>query len=217
MDKKERKRYSEAFKLHVMEELRDGKWKTPTEAAMAYGMPSQNVRNWMRRLGFEHLKGRLIYVKAASERDEIKRLPVAGDGHVRAGDRGLRDNGDAGGGRAVGGAEDGVEGHRQTGRSRRALRQGVPVRLPRIQGTAGVAWLEVEHDRGAALLRERDGGAAERHTEVGYFLDRRFKTKSEALQAIGEAIRIYNTRRLHEKLGYRTPAQFRAEWDRRAA
>lgn len=74
MEKKERKRYSEAFKLHVMEELRDGKWKTPTEAAMAYGMPSQNVRNWMRRLGFEHLKGRLIYVKAASEIDEIKRL-----------------------------------------------------------------------------------------------------------------------------------------------
>lgn len=50
-----------------------------------------------------------------------------------------------------------------------------------------------------------------------YFLDRRFKTKAEARQAIEEAIRIYNTRRLHEKLGYRTPAQFRAEWDRRAA
>ena len=50
-----------------------------------------------------------------------------------------------------------------------------------------------------------------------YFLDRRFKTKTEARQAIEEAIRIYNTRRLHEKLGYRTPAQFRAEWDRRAA
>ena len=74
MEKRDRKRYSEAFKLHVMEELRDGKWKTPTEAAMAYGMPTQNVRNWMRRLGFEHLKGRLIYVKAASEIDEIKRL-----------------------------------------------------------------------------------------------------------------------------------------------
>ena len=74
MDKKDRKRYSEAFKLRVMEELRDGKWKTPTEAALAYGMTAQSVRNWMERLGFGHLKGRLIYVKATSEIDEIKRL-----------------------------------------------------------------------------------------------------------------------------------------------
>ena len=74
MDKKDRKRYSEAFKLRVMEELRDGKWKTPTEAALAYGMTAQCVRNWMERLGFGHLKGRLISVKTASEIDEIKRL-----------------------------------------------------------------------------------------------------------------------------------------------
>ena len=50
-----------------------------------------------------------------------------------------------------------------------------------------------------------------------YFLDRRFKTKAEALQAVKETIRIYNTRRLHEKLGYRTPAQFRAEWNKEVA
>ena len=45
-----------------------------------------------------------------------------------------------------------------------------------------------------------------------YFLDRRFRTKSEARTAIEEAIWIYNHRRLHEKLGYKTPAAFRAEW-----
>ena len=45
-----------------------------------------------------------------------------------------------------------------------------------------------------------------------YFLDRHFKTKAEARKAIEEAIWIYNHRRLHEKLGYKTPAAFRAEW-----
>ena len=35
MDIKEKKRYSEAFKLKVMEELRDGKWKTVADAATA--------------------------------------------------------------------------------------------------------------------------------------------------------------------------------------
>ena len=45
-----------------------------------------------------------------------------------------------------------------------------------------------------------------------YFLDRHFKTKAEARKAIEEAIWVYNHRRLHEKLGYKTPAAFRAEW-----
>ena len=45
-----------------------------------------------------------------------------------------------------------------------------------------------------------------------YFLDRHFKTKAEARKAIAEAIWVYNHRRLHESLGYKTPAAFRAEW-----
>jgi len=45
-----------------------------------------------------------------------------------------------------------------------------------------------------------------------YFLDRHFKTKAEARKAIEEAIWVYNHRRLHESLGYKTPAEFRAEW-----
>ena len=50
-----------------------------------------------------------------------------------------------------------------------------------------------------------------------YFLDRRFRTKAEAVEAIKETVWIYNHRRLHEKLGYKTPAQFRAEWGKEAA
>lgn len=50
-----------------------------------------------------------------------------------------------------------------------------------------------------------------------YFLDARFKTKREARKAVEDAIRIYNTRRLHEKCGYKTPATFREEAMRNAA
>ena len=65
---KDRKRYSEAFKLKVMEELRDAKWKSVQEAARAYGIAEMSVYNWMHRLGFEHLKGRLIYVRTGASR-----------------------------------------------------------------------------------------------------------------------------------------------------
>ncbi len=71
---KDRIRYSEAFKLKVMEELRDAKWKSVQEAAKAYGIAEMSVYNWMRKLGFEHLKGWLIYVKTRTETDRIKEL-----------------------------------------------------------------------------------------------------------------------------------------------
>ncbi|MBQ7251803.1 MAG: transposase [Kiritimatiellae bacterium] len=71
---KDRHGYSKAFKLHVMEELRDGKWKSQADAAAAYGLPQSYIHKWMRQLGFEHLKGRTIHVKTRTELDEIKRL-----------------------------------------------------------------------------------------------------------------------------------------------
>ena len=60
-----------------------------------------------------------------------------------------------------------------------------------------------------------ENGMAERLNGIlkhEYFLDAHFKTKKEAIRAVEEAIRIYNTRRLHEKCGYKTPAAFRTEW-----
>lgn len=71
---RDNKRYSEAFKLKVMEELRDAKWKSVREAATAYGVSGMSVYNWMRRLGFEHLKGRLVFVKTRTEADRIREL-----------------------------------------------------------------------------------------------------------------------------------------------
>ena len=74
MEKKDRIRYSEAFKLKVMEELRDGKFKSVKEAAIGYGIAEMSVYNWMHRYGFDHLKGRLIFVKTRTEVGEIKEL-----------------------------------------------------------------------------------------------------------------------------------------------
>ena len=71
---KEQKRYSVAFKLKVMEELRDAKWKSVQEAAKAYGIAEWSVYTWMHKYGFEYLKGRLVYVKTKTEIDRIKEL-----------------------------------------------------------------------------------------------------------------------------------------------
>ena len=45
-----------------------------------------------------------------------------------------------------------------------------------------------------------------------YYLDYHFRTKAEAIAEVRRVIKIYNTRRLHEKLGYKTPAAYRAEY-----
>jgi transposase-like protein len=71
---KDTKRYTMGFKMKVMGELRDGKWKTVSDAAQAYRLSETGVRYWMKTLGFEHLNGRMIYVKTRTELDEIKRL-----------------------------------------------------------------------------------------------------------------------------------------------
>ena len=44
-----------------------------------------------------------------------------------------------------------------------------------------------------------------------YYLDCCFRTKAEAITAVKRVIEIYNTRRRHEKLGYKTPAAYRED------
>jgi transposase InsO family protein len=43
------------------------------------------------------------------------------------------------------------------------------------------------------------------------------RARKEARKAVKKAIWIYNHHRLHEKLNYKTPAAFRAEWFKEAA
>ena len=42
-----------------------------------------------------------------------------------------------------------------------------------------------------------------------FYLDQVFANRAIALKAVREAVRLYNTRRLHEALGYVTPHEFR--------
>ncbi len=67
-------RYSEAFKLQVMEEIKTGKWKNPHEAKIAYNLGGETVSLWMDKYGLGHLKQRIMIVKTTKEVDEIKRL-----------------------------------------------------------------------------------------------------------------------------------------------
>lgn len=67
-------RYSAAFKMQVMEEIRDGKWTSALQAGTMYGIHPGVVYDWMDKLGFSHLKKRIVEVKTAKDIDELKKL-----------------------------------------------------------------------------------------------------------------------------------------------
>ena len=69
-----RKRYSLALKQKIMEEIRDGKWTSAWQASKMYGIKDQTVYKWMDKLGFSHLKTRIVEVKTLDEIDEVKQL-----------------------------------------------------------------------------------------------------------------------------------------------
>jgi transposase-like protein len=63
-----------AFKQKIMEEIRDGKWKSAYQAAIMYGIKDALVYKWMDKLGYSHLKSKVIEVKTMEEIDEVKML-----------------------------------------------------------------------------------------------------------------------------------------------
>ena len=69
-----RKRYSQALKQKIMEEIRDGKWTSAWQASKMYGIKDQTVYKWMDKLGFSHLKTRIVEGKTLDEIDEVKQL-----------------------------------------------------------------------------------------------------------------------------------------------
>ena len=75
MKRKEVMRYSEAFKLQVVRELEQGRFKTATEAGRAYGVKwPYTVASWVKKLGKNHLLGKLVRVMKADEETEAKAL-----------------------------------------------------------------------------------------------------------------------------------------------
>lgn len=68
-------RYSEAFKLHVVRELEEGRYESPGKAGRAYGVKGQGtVACWLRRYGKNHLLGKVVRVMKADEEAEVKAL-----------------------------------------------------------------------------------------------------------------------------------------------
>ena len=68
-------RYSEAFKLSVVDELQRGRFGSPFEASRAYGIASPNtVKRWVTQYGRESLLKKVVRVEKHGEPGEIKRL-----------------------------------------------------------------------------------------------------------------------------------------------
>ena len=68
-------RYSEAFKLQVVQDLESGRFQSPHEAARAHGIGGMTtVTNWLRKYGRGDLLKKVVVVKKKDEPSEINRL-----------------------------------------------------------------------------------------------------------------------------------------------
>ena len=68
-------RYSEAFKLQVIQDIEEGRFGSPLEAARAYGISGKNtIYRWIRRYGRNHLLKKVVRVEKTNEPGELKRL-----------------------------------------------------------------------------------------------------------------------------------------------
>jgi transposase-like protein len=68
-------RYSEAFKLKVVNELELGHFGSPHEAAEAYGIRGRTtVPRWAKAYGKRHLLGKVVRVEKDGEPGELARL-----------------------------------------------------------------------------------------------------------------------------------------------
>lgn len=68
-------RYSEAFKQQVVDEIAEGRFRSPYEASQAYGITGKGtVRRWVREYGRGHLLRKVVRVEKPDEPGEIRRL-----------------------------------------------------------------------------------------------------------------------------------------------
>ena len=71
--KKEFITYSEAFKMQVVEEIRQGKFATILQAQKAYGIcGAVTIQKWIKKYGKEELLPKRVRVETMSEIDELK-------------------------------------------------------------------------------------------------------------------------------------------------
>ena len=66
-------RYSMAFKQKVIREIESGKYSL-REASKIYSISDQSLYNWLRKLGKNHLIGKIVRIEMKGEADRIKQL-----------------------------------------------------------------------------------------------------------------------------------------------
>ena len=70
---KEVRRYSEAFKRQVVEELEQGKFSSAFDAQQSYGiLGDRTVFRWMKKYGRDNLFPKLVRIETMKERDKKK-------------------------------------------------------------------------------------------------------------------------------------------------
>jgi transposase-like protein len=71
--KKEFVTYSEAFKMQVVEEIRQGKYASISQAQKAYGICGMTtIQKWIKKYGRPELLPKRVRVETMTERDELK-------------------------------------------------------------------------------------------------------------------------------------------------
>jgi transposase-like protein len=79
------RRYSEAFKLQVVQELESGKLSSVCEANRRYGITgATTVNGWLRKYGRHDQLPKVIRVEKPDERDQLKQLKLENDRLKRA-------------------------------------------------------------------------------------------------------------------------------------
>lgn len=67
------RRYSEAFKRQVVEELEQGKFTSAFNAQQSYGiLGDRTVSRWMKKYGRDNLFPKLVRIETMKEKDRVK-------------------------------------------------------------------------------------------------------------------------------------------------
>ena len=67
-------RYSEGFKLRVINELERGRFRTQTEARDFYGLGAATLSGWLKRYGRNELLRRVVRVERPEDIEDQKKL-----------------------------------------------------------------------------------------------------------------------------------------------
>ena len=68
-------RYSEAFKMQLVQELESGKFDSIEHARRTYGIGgAPTVQKWLKKYGRNDLRTRIVYVQKPQEQDQVKKL-----------------------------------------------------------------------------------------------------------------------------------------------